>query len=837
MTIPAKYRLSKDKLYWKCNLKGGNFEGLEKLEPAEGTIGQDRALKALKIGLELYSSGYNIFVTGLTGTGRRTTVRKILEKMRPKCGPLFDRLYVNNFKDNDHPRLITLPAGEGAKFAKSMKDIISFLRKNLSQIFEGESIVKRKQQVAKQFEEENKKIFNQFDSDIKSEGFVIGQVQLGQMTVPDLLFMIDGKPYPISHVEAMADEGKIESAKFEKMEGRYIELKEGLRKIFNKITKLNMELGERLKEIERESCVHVIDGMLEEVRETRHEYCVNEYLHELKESILNDIELFKSAQETRQQQEAAMPISMSEEVPINPFLKYDINLLLTNSKDAGCPIIIEPSPTVATLFGTIERDVSRSGMWFSSFMNIKAGSLLRADGGYLVLNANDVFMNPMVWPILKRVLKTGKLDIQSTPSIFQMESLAIKPQPIEVNIKVIMIGDSEIYELLYSYEEDFRKVFKIKAEFDTQMDLNNKNITLFLSVVAKMCSNKNLAGLKTDALERIIEYGVRRAGARGKLITRFSEIEDLLLQADYWRKQKGDKIITAVHIDEAIDNTIERHNLMQTKIQEMIDKGIIIIDCEGEKVGQVNGLAVYSMGAYSFGKPSRISAAVSVGQGGIVNIEREVKLSGSTHDKGVLILTGYLREKYSQDMPLNLYASICFEQSYSGIDGDSASSTELYALLSSLSDVPIKQSIAVTGSVDQKGDVQPIGGVNEKIEGFFDVCVSFGGKEGLNGKQGVMIPRRNVNDLMLRHDVVKAVEEGKFNIYAVDNIEQGIEILTGVKAGRKKKDGTFEKDTINYFIYEKLKKFAKSVKPRDAEKNDKDDEPVRGGTQNKKRKG
>ncbi|RMF95982.1 MAG: ATP-binding protein [Candidatus Schekmanbacteria bacterium] len=808
MAVAKKFIVPPSKLRWQCKLKGSNFKGIEKLEPPEGTIGQDRAIKALKLGLELYGQGYNVFVTGLTGTGRRTAVRKILEKINPHCNESYDRLYVYNFSSPDHPRLITLPVGKGKKFAKSMSRFITYLKKNLSKILDAEDIVKKKQAVAKSYQEEERKIVTVFEEKVKKNGFVIGQVQVGEITVPDILLLVDDKAYPFANAEALIAEGKLARNKYESMQKIYEDLKNDLRKIYKKVNSLNLEMVEKLKDVERESCINLIDSFLEDIKEDFKEERVSNYLDEVRESILEEIEIFKSAGEKKIQLDGTISSPFDDQIA-NPFVKYEVNLLIDNSKQKKCPIIIESSPTVATLFGTIEKEMTRTGAIYSDFTKIKPGSLLRADGGYLVLNASDVFMDPQVWTLLKRVLKTGQLEILPPSSFFQVESLAIKPEPIDVNVKVIMIGEADIYEILYNYEDDFKKIFKIKAEFDSRMNLTDRNIKLFLSVIAKVCKEKELAGIRTDALERVIEYGVRRAGGRKKLTTRFSEIEDILLQADYWRKQSGDKMIAESHIEEAINSAIERHNLTEMRLREMIEKGIIIIDVDGYKVGEVNGLAVYNMGAYSFGKPSKITAAVSVGRQGVVNIEREAKLSGNTHDKGILILTGYLQEKYAQDLPLNLYASICFEQSYSGIDGDSASSTELYALLSALSGIPINQGIAVTGSVNQKGVIQPIGGVNEKIEGYYDICKI----KGLTGNQGVMIPVQNIDDLMLKNEIVEDVKDGKFHIYAVSHIEEGIEILTGMKAGKIKKDGNFPKNTINYLVKEKLLKFSRAAMP------------------------
>ena len=448
------------------------------------------------------------------------------------------------------------------------------------------------------------------------------------------------------------------------------------------------------------------------------------------------------------------------------------------------------------------------GHFTTDFTKIRGGSFLEADGGYLVINALDAFTEAGVWKIMKRTLVNSKLEIQGIDSFFGLVVSHLKPEPIDIDVKVIFIGDAQLYQMLYSFEDEFKKIFKIKADFDSEMDLNDSTIKQYSSFIKKICKEEDLLSLDNEAATEVIEFGVRKAGKQTKLYTRFSDIADLIRESHYWANESKSKLIRKKHVEQAINESIERHNLIETKIGDMIKDGTIMIDTKGTRIGQVNGLSVYDMGNYAFGKPTRITAATSVGRKGIINIEREVNLSGSTHDKGVLILSGFLKENFAQDKPLNLDASLCFEQSYSGVDGDSASSTEIYALLSSLSGIPIKQNIAVTGSVNQKGDIQPIGGVNYKIEGFFKTCKA----AGLTGDQGVMIPVQNVNDLMLRDEVVDAVKEGKFSVWAVSRIEEGIEILTDTKAGKKDKNGKYPKGTVFYEVDNKLSELAEKSK-------------------------
>ncbi|MDP2971143.1 MAG: AAA family ATPase, partial [Deltaproteobacteria bacterium] len=460
------------------------------------------------------------------------------------------------------------------------------------------------------------------------------------------------------------------------------------------------------------------------------------------------------------------------------------------------------------LFGTIERVVERSGVWKTDFTHIKAGSFLRANGGYLIFNALDGLMEPGVWPALKRTLKNQVMEFQTYDPFYFFATTALKPEPFECNTKVIMIGDTHLYHLLFNMDDDFKKIFKIKADFDSVTGKDEDKVRQYASFIRKVCDEEKLRPFDRTGVAAVVEHGVRIAGRQKKLSTRFHLIADLLREANYWAGKDGSPVVKEAHVDKAIEKRAYRLNLVEEKIQEMIDDGTILIDSDGMVAGQVNGLSVYNLGDYAFGKPSRITVKTSLGKAGIINIEREVEMSGPIHNKGVYILSGYLRDRYAQDKPITMSASICFEQSYSGVEGDSASSTELYGLLSSLSGLPLRQDIAVTGSVNQKGEVQPIGGVNEKTEGFFEVCKA----KGLTGKQGVMIPHLNIDDLMLRKDVVQAVQEGKFHVYPVKTIDQGIAILTGVEAGERLEDGRFKEGTVNDLVDRKLEELGKKIK-------------------------
>jgi ATP-dependent Lon protease len=586
-----------------------------------------------------------------------------------------------------------------------------------------------------------------------------------------------------------------------------------MEQVLKETRKVEKTIQDELAGLDKSAISHLVEGRIGDIREKYQQPKIHAYLDEVKDSILENPSRFQPKPESPQ-----VPIpGLALPSPVDTFTEFQVNVLVDNAETKGAPVIIETSPTYRNLFGTIERSWGMGGIGKTDFTKIKAGSFLRANGGYLVLNALDVLIEPGVWLALKRTMRNRSMEMQSFDPFYLFASSALKPEPIEVKVKVVMIGDAYLYETLYSVDEDFKKVFKIKADFDTVMERKNETQLQYASFIQKICHDENLLPFDRGGVAAVIEYGVRLAGRQKKLSTEFHRITDILREASYWAKRDKSDMVMEKHVDQAIAEKIYRKKMIEDKIQEMIDDGMILIDSDGAAVGQVNGLSVYDLGEYAFGKPSRITAKTSMGKSGIINIEREAELSGRTHNKGVLILGGYLRGKYAQDKPLTLTASLAFEQSYGGVDGDSASSTEVYAILSSLSGLPLRQDIAVTGSVNQNGEIQPIGGVNQKIEGFFDVCQS----RGLTGKQGVMIPHQNVGDLMLRKDVVEAVAAGKFHVYPVRNIDQGVEILTGVPAGEKSKEGAYPVGTVNYLVDLRLQDLSKRMKEFGAEEEKK----------------
>jgi lon-related putative ATP-dependent protease len=797
-----------EKLRWRCIPESLPFKNTDEIPACIEIIGQERALKAIRLGLEMESLGYNIFVVGLVGPGRNTTIKCLLEEI-DKAGKIPDDLcYVNNFKDADQPRCICLPAGQGKAFKKDMDDLIESLKKNIPLVFESEEYQKQRRELVEKHREREKGIVKEFESRAKKEGFAVVQVQVGPFTRPDVVPLVAGNAMPLGQLEALVDQGQFPKDNFETLKIKYSQLSTEMEQVLKETRKVEKIVQEDLNTLDKSAISHLVEGAIGDIREKYKQPKIHAYLDEVKDNILENPSRFQPKAEAPQ-----LPIpGLTLPTPVDTFSEFQVNILVDNSENKGAPVILETSPTYRNLFGTIERSWGMGGMVKTDFTKIKSGSFLRANGGYLVLNALDVFMEPGVWIALKRTLRNRSMEMQSFDPFYLFASSALKPEPIEVRVKVVMIGDAYLYETLYAVDEDFKKIFKIKADFDTVMERKDETQMHYATFIRKICQEENLLPFDRTGVAAVIEYGVRLAGRQKKLSTEFHRITDILREASYWAKKDKSEIIAEKHVDQAIAEKIFRKKMIEDKIQEMIEEGIILIDSEGATVGQVNGLSVYDMGEYSFGKPSRITAKTSMGKAGIINIEREADLSGRTHNKGVLILGGYLRGKYAQDKPLTLTASLAFEQSYGGIDGDSASSTEVYAVLSSLSNLPLRQDIAVTGSVNQNGEIQPIGGVNQKIEGFFEICRS----RGLTGKQGVMIPHQNVGDLMLRKDVVEAVAAAKFHIYAVRTIDQGIEILTGVPAGEKSPEGTYGPGTVNGLVDQKLLDLAKKMKTFDA---------------------
>jgi len=800
--LPAQLR-------WRCDPAAFDFETTADLKPLEGIIGQERALKALQLGVELYGAGYNVFVCGLSGTGRATTVKQLLERIRPQCAPAPDRCYVHNFHRPDQPRLLTLPRGVAIPFRKDMDRAIDFLATRIPQLFEDDKFQAARGRILERYGEREKEMLGGFSDQLKKNNFALAEMGGAGTTVVPVL---KGQPVPLEKLDEMVAGGQVDPVQARQISDRQEQLQRQFVVLYRKTLELQRAMNLELELLEREAASALVDSVIEDLKEKYAHDGVADHLEAVRGSILEDLSIFKSKAEGEEAEAARLLLRGPG--PSDPFWMYRVNAVLGHEdQEEACPVILETSPTYVNLFGTIQRTYDMRGVARSDFTDIRGGSLLEADGGYLVINALDALTEPGVWRALKRALIHGQLEIQSAADwLSHLSGSALKPEPIPVNVKVILVGETYLYDLLYAYEDDFKKIFKVKADFDSQMNRTPEAVQQYAGLLRKLCEEDKLCPFDKAAVAAVVEYGVRRAGRQDKLSARFSEIADLAREACYWTRQAKSDVIRREHVERAIAERIERHNLIESKLQEMIEKGVLLIDTTGERIGQVNGLSVYDMGSYAFGKPVRITASTAMGRQGIINIEREANLSGRVHDKGVAILSGFLRERFAQSKPLSLAASVCFEQSYSGVDGDSASSTEIYALLSSLAALPIRQGIAVTGSVNQKGDIQPIGGVNYKIEGFYDVCRA----QGLTGAQGVILPIENIPDLMLRSDVVEVIQAGKFHLYPVATVDEGIEILTGAKAGERQPDGTFEEGTVNARVDARLRALAEGLKDYEA---------------------
>jgi lon-related putative ATP-dependent protease len=780
--------------------------------PVTDLVGQERAFRALKMGVELSAPGYNIFVCGLAGTSRGGTITHVIGQIHPAAKLSLDRCFVNNFKSPDRPRLLTLPRGQASNFKKDVQSGIEFLRRRIPQVFEGEPFQRQKARIVDRFTVREKELMDDFTRRIAREQFALGHMQVGAVALPEIFPVLEGQMVPIEDIPKLVHEGKLETIAAEDLERKYEQFRQEFTVVYRKTLTLSRELASELSYLEQEAASVLVDGFIEELKEKYAGPLIAEYLEEVRHSLLDNLEPFKEREGEEEPGSGGPPSDgnpRSAPVDRDPFRVYGVNVLLAHNDEDGSPVIFETTPTYTNLFGTIQRSYDSRGGWNSDFMDLRPGSILRADGGFLVMYAYDALTEAGVWRTLKRMLNHGRLEIQPLEMFFPFGTSAIKPEPIDIDVKIVLIGDRHMYELLYEYEEDFRKIFKVRVEFDEEMVMSDAVVRQYGGRLRQLSEQESIGPFDRTAVASMLEYGVRQAGRRNKVTARFPELADLAREAAYIARSEGVTLVSAPHVRRAREMRTERHNLTETKIREMIEEGTLMIRTDGATVGQVNGLSVLEIGGYAFGKPVRITASAAIGKLGLINVEREANLSGRFHDKGMQIIAGYLRTKFAQDKPLSLAASICFEQSYSGIDGDSASSTEIYALLSALSGLPIRQDVAVTGSVSQQGDIQPIGGVNQKIEGFYDVCRV---TAGLTGTQGVMIPAENIEDLMLRDDVIDAVDRGKFHILPISKVEEGIEILTGVRAGSRDSNGAFEPGTVYALVDRRLHEMAATLK-------------------------
>jgi len=764
------------------------------LTPLDGVIGQDRALRALNLGLGMGDKGFNLYVAGPPGTGKTTAVRDFLETAAKTRPPPPDWCYVNNFRNPYEPLSIRLPAGMARTLQKDLDNFVEEARRAVPRALQSDEFQSKRDRLVKTAEGHRNKILSDLGKDAERAGFSIQATPIGIMLIP----IVDGKPIGEEELATLSERAREEIDKRrESVESRFAEATKQL-------ATLDKETRVALRKLTSDAVQYAIGFLMEALAKPYQDIPqVKSYLEDLRADILENFEVFAGVTEERSLQGQVLAPWMKD----LPFRKYKANVIVDNSELKGAPVVFEENPTYANLFGRIEKE-AQFGSFTTDFTLIKGGSIHKANGGYLVIPVDELLGNLLSYDGLKRALRNNRIVIEEAGErLGFISTKSLTPQPAPLNVKVILVGNPFVYQALFTYDPEFREFFKVKADFDTTIERNKENMRRYASFVCTVCEKEGLRHLESLAIAKIVEYGSRLAEDQTKLSTRFAEVSDLIREANYYASQDGSKYVSAGHINKALEEKVYRSNLIQQKIVEMTQRGLILIDTSGAKTGQVNGLSVIGLGDFAFGRPSRVTASIALGREGVLDIEREAKMGGPIHTKGVLILGGYLAHKYAQDKPLSLSARLVFEQSYEGVEGDSASSTELYAILSALSGLPVKQNIAVTGSVNQRGEVQAIGGVNEKIEGFYELCKA----KGVKGDESVMIPKSNVQDLMLKEEVVKAVASGRFHIYPVSTVDEGIEVLTGTRAGERRKDGGFEPNTVNSKVDQRLRQMAESM--------------------------
>jgi lon-related putative ATP-dependent protease len=791
-----------------CDPASFHFETTADLQPLSDFIGQERAMRAVDFGAGIASHGFNIYALGLPGSGKTTLTRKFLEQIAANETTPYDWCYVNNFDDPHKPRALRLPAGQGVALRDDVGSLIDRCRQDIAKAFESEEYRREKEQVTQSYQQEQEKELEALQKHLEEQSFALIKVPGGLVLTP----AVEGRPLKERDLEQLSDK---ERKKVQKLRTRLEkEVESGLRRL----REMEEAMRQELKKLDEETTLRAIGHLVDDLKE-KHAGLdeVTAYFDAVQADIVANVDDFRDEKDKGHMTVMGLPLP----VPSSSLNRYEVNVLVDHSNTQGAPVIVESNPTYHNLIGRIEHHAFM-GAVATDFTMIKPGALHRANGGYLVLPVREVLINYLAWDALKRSLKDRHIRIEELGAQLSLIStVTLEPQTIPLDIKIVLIGNPLLYYLLHAYDEDFQKLFKVKADFATWMDRNAEAEGQYALFIRTICEEHGLKPFDRGAVARVIEHSARMVEHQDKLSTRFGEIADLLQESSFWatRRRAADPeggspdVATAADVERAIHEKVFRSNLIEERIQEVITEGTLRIDTSGEVVGQVNGLSFISLGDYLFGRPSRVTANTFIGKAGVVNIEREVELSGPIHSKGVLTLSSYLGHKYAQGKPLTLSASLVFEQSYSGVEGDSASSAELYALLSSLSGYPVKQGIAVTGSVDQHGRVQPIGGVNQKIEGFFDVCRA----RGLTGDQGVIIPSANVRHLMLRQDVMDAVAEGKFHIWPVSSIDEGMALLTGRAAGEPDQNGIYPKGSVNQAVAGRLTEIAEALKTKEEE--------------------
>jgi predicted ATP-dependent protease len=785
-----------EKLSWKCDQELFQFQTTDDLPELDGSIGQKRALKSIDFGLGMVENGFNLYLAGEMGTGRTSSIMNILKKRAKNEPPPQDWCYVYNFKNPDNPISLSLHVGMGRQLEQDMRELLQDVRNDIPKALQSKEYELDKTAIIMENQEKNNKLFSELEKEAGEKGYALQRTVSGLVMVPQ----IEGRNMTNEEYENLPQDEK------NRVDAIGNELKGRLADVLNQVRENEKAVRELLAKLDRSLGLSAVGHHILPFREKYKEYPkVIGYLDSVQEDILLNLEDFKGGE----QQQQILPGLKLPTAQAPSFERYSVNVFVDNKSTGGAPVVYEPNPTYNNLFGRIDHVMQMGGVAVTNFTLIKPGALHRANGGYLVLDAREILINPFAWDALKRCIRNSEIKIEDVLEQYRFITIvSLKPEPVPLKAKIIMIGSPWIYYLLYYLEPEYRKLFKVRADFESRVTRTSDVLRDYGLFVSSRCKKENLRPFDRSAVSALMEHAARLVEDQEKLSTQFTTFTDLIREADYWARVENKSVVDREVIKRAVEEKTFRSNLIEERIQELIAEGTLLVDTEGTEVGQVNGLSVIQSADYTFGRPSRVTARIYMGRGGMVNIEREVKLSGPIHDKGVLILTGYLGGRYAHDKPLSFSASICFEQSYEGVEGDSASSTELYALLSALSGVHLKQGIAVTGSVNQLGRIQPIGGVNFKIEGFFAVCKI----KGLTGDQGVIIPKSNERNLMLKEEVIEAVKEGKFHIWSIETIDQGIELLTGVPAGERQPDGTYPEGSINFLVDKRLREIVESMK-------------------------
>jgi lon-related putative ATP-dependent protease len=796
MTVQNEVKLSD--LRCLCDPAMFDFETTADIDPLDQVIGQERAVRAISFGLEMKSAGYHIFVTGPEGTGKTTIVQEIIRKAARKMPTPADWCMVNNFKDEYHPLALPVKPGHASRFAKSLNRLVADLKIRMPKEFQADTFREKVIEIQQRHGEQKNGHFTELDRLALEKNLKLEKTPSGYQTIP----LKDKAPFTQEEFEALGDPEK------KAIQKQVQEFQEEIQTVMREVNRIIHAQHKEIQQLADELARFILQSRIDLLRENYSD-CpeILQFLNEMQEDMVENVALFLPAQQSPEDQGGAPAQDL--EFSLN---RYRANVLEDRSGIEGAPVVFEPNPTYQNVFGRIEKKAFM-GTLVTDFTMVQSGSLLQANGGFLIMEVESILTHPQVWESLKRALQNKMLFIEDMARDMGLGTASLRPSPVALDVKVILLGGYEPFQILQNYDSKFNKIFRVRADFDYEVTRTDETVGLYAQFIARVCLNEGLLPFTPDGVSAVVEYGEKAIDSKSKLSLRFGSVTGVIKEADYWARKDNADRVTAAHVVKAFTEYRFRYNLYEEKIHDNYVEDTIMIDVAGQAVGQVNALAVYQMGEIAFGRPSRITAETFMGKAGVINIERESKLSGNTHDKGVLIFSGYLGRTFAQRYPLSLSISVTFEQSYSGIDGDSASSTELYAILSSLSGVPIRQGIAVTGSVNQKGQVQAIGGVNQKIEGFFDVCRS----KGLTGSQGVMIPAANVKNLMLKKSVVDAVKQGQFTIWQVATIEEGIEILTGKAAGAPDTLGNYPPDTLYGRVQQKLENYLKrSLKLKNA---------------------